>query len=233
MASKGFSRIAITQNNINKVQEHLSRDDRAGAGIEDVVALAEVSADSLRLFFKGLDHKICEELSDVVEYITTMKTEVVGLGARKLHEQHIPEAGKELDVVVKATADATNRIMTLAEDLMAADTTDHDAYVAQVNDAVMNIFEACSFQDLTGQRIAKVVETLKQVEARLVRFTEVLRLVDGEGLDSEEFMAKKARQEALILHGPQFDDEAMKQDAIDALLHSDEDPEDVIARLFA
>lgn len=224
---------SLKQEHVERVHRHLSNAKRDGAGIEDVVALAEVSADSLKSFFSDLDHKICAELGDIVSYIDTMRSEIAGLGAKKLKESQIPEAGKELDTVVQSTADATNKIMTIAEDLMSADTSDHEAYVAQVNDAVMNIFEACSFQDLTGQRIAKVVETLQQVEARLTRFTEVLRIVEGEGVDSEEIQAKQARKEALILHGPQFEDEAMKQDAIDALLNSEESPEDVIARLFA
>jgi chemotaxis protein CheZ len=38
---------------------------------------------------------------------------------------------------------------------------------------VVRIFEACNFQDLTGQRIAKVLATLAFVENRVARMLEI------------------------------------------------------------
>ena len=49
---------------------------------------------------------------------------------------------------------------------MSADATSEN-YVESINDACMRIFEACSFQDITGQRITKVVSTLTYIEERL------------------------------------------------------------------
>ena len=38
---------------------------------------------------------------------------------------------------------------------------------------MIKIFEACNFQDLTGQRITKVVGTLKFIETHIVRMMEI------------------------------------------------------------
>ena len=38
---------------------------------------------------------------------------------------------------------------------------------AKLQDAVTRIYEACSFQDITGQRITKVVTTLKVIEEKV------------------------------------------------------------------
>ncbi len=66
--------------------------------------------------------------------------------------------------------------MTCAEELMAGDPSDMEAYSGMVMDNAMKIIEACSFQDLTGQRIAKVVETLKAIENRVSRFVDTVKL---------------------------------------------------------
>ncbi len=46
--------------------------------------------------------------------------------------------------------------------------TDYERGLAQdIQDHTVQIYEACNFQDLAGQRIAKVIETLNLVEAQL------------------------------------------------------------------
>ena len=76
-----------------------------------------------------------------------------------LKQEKIPRAGLELEAIVASTEKATGTIMDAAEEIMSADATSEN-YVESINDACMRIFEACSFQDITGQRITKVVSTL-------------------------------------------------------------------------
>src|SRR5438874_2486342 len=47
------------------------------------------------------------------------------------------------------------------------------ALSSDIRDQVVRIFEACNFQDLSGQRIAKVLETLQFVEDRVARMMEI------------------------------------------------------------
>lgn len=77
-------------------------------------------------------------------------------------------SGSELEAVVQATEQAANRIMEAAEaiaDWAATDQRDPAALSAKVN----AIFEACTFQDLTGQRLRRAIEHLQSVEKMLDR----------------------------------------------------------------
>jgi chemotaxis protein CheZ len=138
-----------------------------------------------------------------------------------MRHERIPEAGRELDAIVEATEEATNTIMTAAEDIMAADPSDPDAYQAVVNDQIVRIFEACSFQDITGQRISKVVSTLSHLDDRINTLIERLKLMkiepdQGTRRDVESEAERRRRE--LILHGPQHKGEGVSQDDVDALL---------------
>jgi chemotaxis protein CheZ len=79
-----------------------------------------------------------------------------------------------------------------------------------------DIFEACTFQDITGQRIGKVVEALRQLETRLTRFAAAVKAKDEGGIDPAE-VERRVRNELLILNGPQLKGPATAQDAIDAM----------------
>jgi chemotaxis protein CheZ len=77
-------------------------------------------------------------------------------------------SGLELEAVVQVTEAAANTIMEAAEaigDWIAAgrDVAQASAIVERVN----AIFEACAFQDLTGQRIRRAIQHLQQVEGAL------------------------------------------------------------------
>jgi chemotaxis regulatin CheY-phosphate phosphatase CheZ len=78
-------------------------------------------------------------------------------------------SGLELEAVVQATEEAANRIMEAAEaigDWLREG--QHDAAsMNAVNEKVNAIFEACSFQDVTGQRIRRAIQHLQQVESML------------------------------------------------------------------
>ena len=78
---------------------------------------------------------------------------------------------------------------------MAADANDPAAYKALVDEKMMIIFEACSFQDITGQRIAKVVETLQHIEQRVSRFADVMQAKDFDGFLNDQEKARAERKE--------------------------------------
>jgi chemotaxis protein CheZ len=126
-------------------------------------------------------------------------------------------ANEELGCVVQATAGATHTIMSAAEEILGSEAASLDAYRAGVEAKVFEIFEACSFQDITGQRIAKVLEALRQVEKRLNRFTAAVNARDAQDALDPEDALRQARREVLLLNGPQSADKAIGQDDIDAL----------------
>jgi len=187
------------------------------ASLADVVALAEITAQSLQSVFETLDSAVHRELREISDYIKAMKAEIAGLQFNELKHTRIPAAGQELDAIVKATAAASNTIMECAEAVLAADASD-PGFKAMVDQQMLIVFDACSFQDITGQRVAKVIETLAHIEARVSRFTEALRTKDTGQFVSADERASAERRERLMLHGPQRDGDGNAQSEIDRLM---------------
>jgi chemotaxis protein CheZ len=184
----------------------------------DIIRLAEIASQSLQAFFHTFDAAVYRELREIAGYIDTMREEMGALQANDIKNSRIPAAGQELGEIVKATENATNTIMECAETLMAADASDPAAYKTLVDAKMMVIFEACSFQDITGQRIARVVEALQHIEERVARFAKVMQAKDIQGLLTDHERESQERKERLLLHGPQDKAEAIAQDEVDSLL---------------
>jgi chemotaxis protein CheZ len=159
------------------------------------------------------------ELRKIADYIVALRREIAVLQANEIHMRKIPAAGQELAAVVSSTEGATHEIMAIAESVLAADASDPAAYKELVDKEMMALFETCAFQDLTGQRISRVVKTLEHIEARVSRFASYTGVKDEDGHATEKEAADEARKQDLLLHGP-LGDEANSQPAIDQLLAS-------------
>ena len=190
---------------------------RENVTFHDIISLAEVAAQSLQGFFQAMDTKVYRELREIAGYIESMRHEIGALQVNDLKDSRIPSAGEELGAIVQATEAATNTIMECAEALMGADASDPAAYKALVDEKMMVIFEACSFQDITGQRIAKVVETLQHIEERVSRFADVMQAKDIKGFLTDEERERAERKEKFLLHGPQLAGGGVDQSAVDEM----------------
>ncbi|GAB4225965.1 MAG: hypothetical protein Kow0032_02790 [Methyloligellaceae bacterium] len=190
--------------------------------IDDALALAETSIRSLTALAASHDASTQGKLQDVASKVARLKSEIAHLQAHHLSQQHIPETGRELDATVAATEEAATRIMECAEAIMEADASDPQAYMEAVNAQVMQIFEACAFQDITGQRISKARENLDSIGTRVSRFASALGTERDEVVApaSEAEKAREERKRKLILNGPAAEGEGVNQDEIDALLNS-------------
>ncbi len=77
-------------------------------------------------------------------------------------------SGLELEAVVQVTESAANTIMEAAEAIQDWISSGRDPAATQTIVARVNaIFEACAFQDLTGQRIRRAIQHLQQLEGML------------------------------------------------------------------
>ena len=162
-------------------------------------------------------HEVVRELAAVTEYIAHVKREIGTLRANELCRDRIPMAHQELGGVVQATASATHTIMTAAEEILGSDDASLERYRDRVEAKLLEIFEACAFQDITGQRISKVLDALTQVERRLGRFAHAVNAPDaGANPDPEEAL-QHARREVLLLNGPADEGQGIAQDDIDKL----------------
>ncbi len=210
---------AMTKENVAQVIDFLQENkSRSGdVSLSDVMHLAEVLSGSMHEVLEKIQPAVTEELTAIASEISRLKEDITALRANDMKSSRIPEAGRELDAIVEATEDATNTIMEAAEDIMGADTSDPQAYQDLVSAKMITVFEACTFQDITGQRISKVVSTLNFIDERVSAFVDRLNLTPDVHADAEETEEERRKRE-LILHGPQHEGEGVSQNDIDALL---------------
>jgi chemotaxis protein CheZ len=173
------------------------------------------------------DIKLYKELEGLARYIHHAKAEIAAIRPNEIRENHIPAATDELDAVVGATEAATNTIMDACDAIGALASSLDPQQGAVLIDAVTRVFEACNFQDVTGQRITKVVRTLKTIEAKV----DALIMAFGEQVAGSEAPVPPVAEavavtatafdpDATLLHGPALPGAAIDQDEIDRLLAS-------------
>ena len=135
-----------------------------------------------------------------------------------------PRAVRELDAVVDGTERAAHQIMDAAETIAKAakslttSQTNDGALTREIRDNVQRIFEACNFQDLSGQRIAKVMAMLQFIDESIGRMMEIWG-----GAEAFKHYSGTVGNEPDLLHGPKLagDIGHVTQDDIDAILQSD------------
>lgn len=181
----------------------------------EVLKLAHQLTDTMKLFFSSLDQSICQEFNYIADYISKTRDEIAALRPNDIKTERIPTAGAELEAVVTDTEKATEVIMSAAESVLCDDETDYDTYRANVEARMMEIIESCSFQDLAGQRVSKVVSSLRHVENRVSRFAEVMGV--REDLSPNEETNEEKRNREQLLNGPAIGGPETSQDDIDAM----------------
>lgn len=156
------------------------------------------------------------EVEELGRTIVAAKAEIAALRVDDITASDIPFATDELDAIIAHTASATHAILESCETLDAVSSHLAGDTAAKLQDATTRIYEACSFQDITGQRITKVVNTLKSIEDK------VCLLVTTFGDPSSEPAAEGPgpHSEHALLNGPQLPTMAMDQSDIDRLLAS-------------
>lgn len=201
---------------IGPLVDRLRAGDHQAISLPDVAALTEILMRSLESYFKSIDLTIYQECQSLADYIDDARSEISSLSPDHSNEAGIPRAGLELAAIVQQTESATNIIMESAEQIMDADPGDAEAYSTTIKDAVLRIFEACSFQDITGQRISKVVSTLEHVEERVARLINILGVMEVN--EAKESSEQEIDEDKTLLSGPALEGEGIDQSAIDDLL---------------
>lgn len=212
---------------IEQLVDHLRASKDSQITLGDVAGVTEVLLATMRRYFNSLDISLYEEMRALSDHIKRARSEISELQPDDLKETRIPRAGKELEAIVQSTEEATGTIMDAAEEIMSADSSDIDAYKQTVDDACMRMFEACSFQDITGQRITKVVSTLTHIEERL----SALQTAWGPDIQDakragepevEQVVNRQDEVKAGLLNGPALAGEGIDQSAIDSLLSGED-----------
>ncbi|MCF4097767.1 protein phosphatase CheZ [Maritalea mediterranea] len=185
--------------------------------LKDVIALAEKVTTALKPLVRSLDRSMHQELKEILQAIEGLRSELSRVDANDIFAKRIPEMGRELSAIVKATEVATDTIMNVAEQVLAADKSDPQKYAAEVEQHMMAIFEACSFQDLTGQRVTKIIHTMEVIEDRIEVLCKMIENNNIAPLSSGELTDREKRNRDKLVSGPAHDGEGVSQSDIDAM----------------
>lgn len=172
----------------------------------------------------AMESVLLAELEGLGRTIARAKAEIAALKVEDIRDAHIPSATDELDAIVDHTAHATNEILDCCETLEQLQPELSGEAADKLQGAVTRIYEACSFQDITGQRIGKVVTALKAIEGRIASVVSAASGMPGPNAAPVSAAApaqdNKRTEGEKLANGPQLRGAGVSQSEIDRLLAS-------------
>ncbi len=217
-----YDRIAQSPQGLAFLREHARRAGDAGqskvdAALQDLRYLFESQASLMQT--SGRAEVLRNELLEMAASIEHARREIAALRPKDQSNNRLDIATNELDAIVSTTERASIEILQSAERLMEVAGrlkrlgADADL-VSDIENEVTNIFTACSFQDLTGQRTSKVVNALRYVEQRINAMISIWSI---EGVKAPAPAGPvDTRPDAHLLGGPR--DDGVNQNDVDALM---------------
>ncbi|MHA1600296.1 MAG: protein phosphatase CheZ [Alphaproteobacteria bacterium] len=185
----------------------------------EIEASDQAGSDETR---EGMEVRL--EIAQMVRIITQAKQEIASIKHPMSDDDRMLSAANELDAIVLATETSTNDVLAAAEVIENLVRTisgrfPDDEEVATttelVADEIIKIFEACSFQDITGQRTTKVIKTIKFIEER------ILSMIDIWGIDAFAELPVPQKDadsgDKALMNGPQLSGMGISQDDINAM----------------
>ena len=177
---------------------------------------------------QGVPGNVLAELVEMSEAISRTRREISQIRPPHQFDQQLVNASLELDNIVQATEKATSEVLEAAEEIQEVAWTLREqgtdiALCDKIDQRATDIYTACSFQDITGQRTEKVVKALRFIEQRINAMIEIWG-VDDIAFKVEDIaskmrsVAEQAREEERLLHGPAAHDQGLKQDDVDRVL---------------
>lgn len=176
-----------------------------------------------------IDHDLRVEIAQMVRSIGRAKSQIAAIKHPMSTEDQMQTASLQLDTIVQTTEHATNEIMSSVDMIegtlkqihgFTLDDPEVQQLIDQASNQLISIIEACSFQDLTGQRINQVVKTLRFIESRILAMIDIwggleafkdLPIPKGEGEEEDP------TGEEDLLNGPALGGGGLSQEDIDAL----------------
>jgi len=218
----------VKQDQLARQLLELQKAEPGTVQLEEVCAVVAGIMDAARKELATSDNEVVAKMIGLADYIENAKKEIAALRPDEVKDRHLPTASDELDEIVAETADATNRIMDATETIQGAIGNLEGQTQETIFNASMQIFEACSFQDITGQRVTKVVKALKDIEEKVDSLINAFgdEIAEYKARQADEALAEDAQAniedmtDDMLLQGPQLSEEAMSQDEIDKLLNS-------------
>jgi chemotaxis protein CheZ len=219
---------------LRAIREQMANGPAPGAGagtkeIDSSVAQEVAEAKALLATYRAQIEQ-CEklkiELDLIHNAINQTKREIAVLHTKSFNGEEMAKVNGELGAVVGGTEEATQQILEAAEAIDQAasamtkvNSPDQLKLISEeIQERVVSVFEACNFQDLTGQRINKVMMTMKFIENHIVTMMDIWGGVDAIKAHAPPIIDHR-EGDAKLLNGPKLDDDPghASQDDIDAL----------------
>jgi chemotaxis protein CheZ len=172
--------------------------------------------------------KLKVELDLIHDAISRTKREIAVLHGKSFNGEEMAKGNGELGAVVGGTEQATQQILEAAESIDNAasalaknNSLDQQKILSEeIQERVVSIFEACNFQDLTGQRISKVMTTMKFIEQHINAMMDIWGGVDAIKAHAPPIVDTR-EGDAKLLNGPKLDGDIghASQDDIDAMFN--------------
>jgi chemotaxis protein CheZ len=172
--------------------------------------------------------KLKVELDLIHDAINRTKREIATLHGKSFDGGEMAKVNGELGAVVGGTEQATQQILEATEAIDQAATAlskntspDQQKLLSEeIQERVVSIFEACNFQDLTGQRISKVMNTMKFIEQHIYEMMNIWGGIDA--IKAHATPTVDTREgDARLLNGPKMEGDVghASQDDIDAMFN--------------
>lgn len=166
--------------------------------------------------------KLKSELAGLFLYLERVREEIAAISRPADEDLQFGSMGEQLDAIVQATEKATNTIMESTENSLDAVDKLREALKDPAQTALLDqiandgneILEACSFQDITGQRVSKVVKSVTYVEERV---NALINVWGKDEVAKVEVEGEEKTDDEKLLAGPQLEGKGLDQAAIDAL----------------
>ena len=159
------------------------------------------------------------DLTEMAGAIARTRAEIAAIKPEAEHRGRFGQASEELDTVVQTTEAATSDILACAERIQELAWTMREQGLAPelcdlIDARATEIYTACSFQDLTGQRTRKVIGVLRYLEGRINAMIEIWGLGGAVAAAAQpEHLA-----EVTLLHGPAAPGEGLDQADVDMVM---------------
>ncbi len=201
------------------------RTQKGEISLEDVGAIFVSMASSLNPNVSEADQFMHEEIRRLATYIADAKKEIFSISQNDKSEKVITDASQHLDEVIKATEEASNQIMDAADIIQSNVGGVGGDKETKIMEATNQIYAACNFQDITGQRINKVIKLLANIEERIAKLNALFGQTEQANAATIEKNAnvldiKLPLDDKDLLNGPQLAGQAATQDEIDKLFAS-------------
>ena len=197
-----------------KIFEKLHKLQQENNGLIELNHIDEIIKQFLEILSSNLTNKHEREIYSQIDLISAqiiaLKRDVSNVSEETLHDQFIPEIVSELHYVIEQSEKSVTGILDAVDEITAMSQGVEDRHIREeLLIRVTKILELCSFQDLMGQKIQRIINHLLETESIIYKMLHTLK--------PEPNLRCANINEKSLINGPRNEQEAPSQAQIDDL----------------